>query len=263
MAKRYEELSFTDDFMFCKILELHPELCRELLELILGRSVGELALVNRQKPVEATPDGHGVRFDVYVKDGEKTIYDVEMQNANVDSIPKRSRYSQSMIDMDQFERGAKYSELCQSYVIFICRFNLFPKIGLHKYTFLNLCKEKPQVELGDGTEKIYLCAKGTAEDVSENMKAFLQFIATGNSESRFTEKLKSAVETAKYQNQWRRDYMNLLELNAIEREEGRKEGALHILCSLADEGILSIEEAAKRANMSAAEFQEKMTEEKE
>ena len=34
MAKKYEELTFTDDFMFCKILELYPEICRELLELI-------------------------------------------------------------------------------------------------------------------------------------------------------------------------------------------------------------------------------------
>lgn len=38
--KKYEELTFTDDFMFCKILTNNPELCHELLELILGRKVG-------------------------------------------------------------------------------------------------------------------------------------------------------------------------------------------------------------------------------
>ncbi|MBO5520461.1 MAG: hypothetical protein J5973_02160, partial [Eubacterium sp.] len=27
MAKRYRDLTFTDDFMFCKVLEQHPELC--------------------------------------------------------------------------------------------------------------------------------------------------------------------------------------------------------------------------------------------
>ena len=46
MAKRYEELTFNDDFMFCKILEQNPTLCRELLELVLDRKVGELASVN-------------------------------------------------------------------------------------------------------------------------------------------------------------------------------------------------------------------------
>ena len=56
MAKRYEELSFTDDFMFCKILELHPELCRELLELILGRSVGGAGF---GEPAESSGDHAG------------------------------------------------------------------------------------------------------------------------------------------------------------------------------------------------------------
>ncbi len=30
MARKYEDLTFADDFMFCKILEQDPELCREL-----------------------------------------------------------------------------------------------------------------------------------------------------------------------------------------------------------------------------------------
>ena len=33
--KTYEELCFTDDFMFCKILSNRLDLCQELLELIL------------------------------------------------------------------------------------------------------------------------------------------------------------------------------------------------------------------------------------
>lgn len=34
-VKKYEELNFTDDFMFCKILTHNLGLCRELLEIIL------------------------------------------------------------------------------------------------------------------------------------------------------------------------------------------------------------------------------------
>ena len=33
--KQYEDLTFTDDFMFCKVLENDEELSKELLELIL------------------------------------------------------------------------------------------------------------------------------------------------------------------------------------------------------------------------------------
>ena len=65
MAKKYEELTFHDDFMFSKILEKNPAMCRELLELVLDHKVGELAGVNREKPVQITANGKGVRFDVY------------------------------------------------------------------------------------------------------------------------------------------------------------------------------------------------------
>lgn len=33
--KPYHELTFTDNFMFCKIMEKNPELCRQMLEIIL------------------------------------------------------------------------------------------------------------------------------------------------------------------------------------------------------------------------------------
>lgn len=224
MAKRYEDLTFTDDFMFCKVLEQDPELCRQLLELILDKKVGKLVSVNRQRPIEITADGKGVRFDVYAEDNKNTIYDVEMQNANTDSIPKRSRYAQGMIDLSQLEKGNHYSELKQCYVIYICRFNLFKKIGRHKYTFLNLCREDPQIELGDGTEKIYICTEGNQNDVPEKLMSFLKYITSGYPNDTFTNILNNAVTEAKAHTKWRHEYMTLLEHYAIEREEGRKEG---------------------------------------
>ena len=60
MTKRYEELTFADDFMFCRVLEDSPGLCRELLSLILDRPVGELVSVNRQKPIEIKADSRVV-----------------------------------------------------------------------------------------------------------------------------------------------------------------------------------------------------------
>ena len=99
MAKKYEELTFTDDFMFCKVLQNDPRLCRELLELLIGKEVGELVHYERQHPIEITPDGRGVRFDVYAKDDRSVIYDIEMQTVWYPEIPKRSRYYQAMIDL--------------------------------------------------------------------------------------------------------------------------------------------------------------------
>ena len=38
-VKSYEELEFTDDFLFCKIMENNVDLCKELTELILDRKI--------------------------------------------------------------------------------------------------------------------------------------------------------------------------------------------------------------------------------
>ena len=223
MAKKYEELTFNDDFMFCRILEEKPALCRELLELVLDHKVGELVSVNPQKPIEITANGKGVRFDVYAEGSDSEIYDIEMQNASVDSIAKRSRYSQGMIDLNLIKRGSHYSELNRSYVIYICRFNIFKEGELHKYSFRNLCIEDPQIELGDETEKIFLCAEGTSDDVSEKMQAFLRYIASGTPSDSFTNELENEVKKARDHIQWRTEYMTCLEQLEKEREEGRAE----------------------------------------
>ena len=151
MKKNYEELTFHDDFMFCKVLQNNPDLCQELLELILGDEVGKLLEIDRQKPIEITADGRGVRFDVYAKDDRSTVYDIEMQNAKQPLLAKRARYAQSLMDLEQLERGDSFSELKRSYVIFICNFNLREDGLRHRYSFRNLCVEDPSIPLEDGT----------------------------------------------------------------------------------------------------------------
>ncbi len=74
--KPYEELQFTDDFMFCRVLQSTPELCRELVSLILGKEVKRFLQTEPQKAVEITADGRGVRFDVFLEDDEETVYDI-------------------------------------------------------------------------------------------------------------------------------------------------------------------------------------------
>lgn len=223
MAKKtYEQLTFSDDFMFCKVLQNNPELCRELLELILDRPVGELVTTKRQYPIEVLSDKRGVRFDVYAKDDQSVIYDVEMQNALRDHLPKRTRYAQSMIDLDQLGRGAHFSELTRSYVIYICQFNLWKESGRHKYSFRYLCKEEPAVELGDETEKIFLCTEGTAEDISPEMKQFLAYVTGKEPEGELVNKLDDAVATARRHPGWRTEYMDLQDYIDIAREEERE-----------------------------------------
>ena len=228
MAKRYEDLTFTDDFMFCKVLENNPELCRELTSLLLDRPIGKIVLLQGQKEIRQTSDGRGVRFDVYFEDDDSQIYNIEMQPALRKDIPRRSRYYQSMIDQDHIEPGMGYDSLPNSYVIFISLNNLFPDIGLHRYTFTNKCHENPDLELGDGTTKIFICAKGKDDSISSKTKSFLKFLTDQTAEDDFTISLKNAIENLRISKRGRKEYMTLQEkLYDAKKEglaEGRKEG---------------------------------------
>ena len=59
-AERYEQLGFTDDFMFCKILEHNEDICKELVELILDEKIRRIDYLSRQQAIEITSDGKGI-----------------------------------------------------------------------------------------------------------------------------------------------------------------------------------------------------------
>ena len=44
--KQYEELTFTDNFMFCKIMENNPAVCKKVLEIILGKRIKEISFLS-------------------------------------------------------------------------------------------------------------------------------------------------------------------------------------------------------------------------
>lgn len=226
--KTYDELTFADDFMFCKILRNNPELCKELTELILGEEIGAIVAIAKQHPIEITADGHGVRFDIYMKDDRNTRYDIEMQTTRYPELPRRTRYYQSMIDLEALERSMDYQKLPDSIVIFISLENPFVKFGLHKYTFTNFCEENTNLRLKDGSKRIFISAKGDKYDVSDDMKSFLRYLTDQSTGSDLTRRLDMAVQDAKLRWEWSVEYMTLYEKMQMEREVGSDDRARKI-----------------------------------
>ena len=221
--KDYKDLCFSDDFMFCKILQENEDLCKELTELILGRKIGRIVKTEKQKAIQIAPDGHGVRFDVYFTDDEMNVYDIEMQKTDTKEIPLRSRYYQGMIDLDFLATGKEYKELPRSYVIFLCKFDLF-KLGYHKYSFAPTCKEVESLLLDDKTDRVFICAGGDKNDVSDDMKNFIDYLAGNATNSDLASRLEKKVKEAIEKNRWRKEYMTLQEMMKDEFEEGKKQG---------------------------------------
>ncbi len=154
---------------------------------------------------------------------EAGLYDIELQMTDTKELPKRTRYYQSMMDLQLIDRGEHYKKLNKSYIIFICPFDVFGE-GRHIYTFENRCKEDNAILLGDETTKIFLNALGTMDDVSRELKAFLDYVAGKKSEDSYVLKLEEAVKKAKFNKEWRQDYMTLLMRDLENMEKGMEEG---------------------------------------
>lgn len=203
---------------------------------------------------------------MYLEDDEDTVYNIEMQATKNRNLPKRSRYYQGMIDLNLIERGADYKELKSSYVIFICVNNPFDG-RLHKYSFENISNENPEIKLNDGTTKVFLTPEGTQNDISEEMKAFLDFVAGNAPSSDLTKKLDDAVTNVHNHDEWKVEFMTLYmkykekyeEGEAAGLVQGRAEGEatgrIKTILELVDAGILSCEQAAERLGLMSDEFE--------
>ena len=224
----WESLTLSNDFMFSKVMR-DKEICRETLEILLDKKIGEITYIDNQKTIDINYDAKSVRLDVYVED-EQRIYNIEMQVVNKKDLAKRSRYYQGMIDLNAIEKGEIYRDLKDSIVIFICKFDPFGK-GLSKYTFENICNENKELYLKDGTSKVFFNTKDYYKERSEDAKSFLEYIEKETtSENNFVKKLEQKIKNIKENKVWRAEFMTLLmreqEIARDNFEKGMAEGVI-------------------------------------
>lgn len=260
--KKWEELELKDDFMFAKVMR-DPELCRKMLERLLEMDISAIEYPEEQKTIDLSYDSRSVRLDLYVKDHQDTVYNVEIQTVDTKELPKRSRYYQGMIDLNLIEKGEPYQKLNRSYVIFICTFDPFGE-GFYRYTFENICREDTEIDLNDEAVKLFFNTGGTRGRLTREAKAFLKYVGGAPSEDPYVKELQSKIETAKRDEEWRREYMTLLmrDKENIEKgfrqglEQGATEEKLRIVHSLIQMNILTENEIAFAAGISLEELRE-------
>ncbi|MCM1225470.1 MAG: Rpn family recombination-promoting nuclease/putative transposase [Lachnospiraceae bacterium] len=225
-GKKWENLGISNDFIFGKVMQ-DAELCKGLLQRILPNlEIDHIEYPQAQKSIRPDVDAKSIRIDVYVHDGKGTVYSIEMQAADTRELPKRTRYYQSMIDLQMIDKGQHYKQLKPCYIIFICPFDLFGQ-GRHIYTFENICREDNHIFLQDGTAKIFLNAQSSRDDVSRELRAFLDYVMGQKSEDAFVKKLEEAVNAAKQNREWRREYMTLLMRDIENVEKGIEKGEIY------------------------------------
>jgi len=216
--------------------------------LILGDEIGEISSVTAEKSIDTSAISRSIRLDVYVKDGQGRIYDIEMQMTNNRDLLKRTRYYVDQIDIDNLEHGEGYESLKDTYVIFICPFN-FRDSNLPRYTLEQKCIEEPDGDFSDGTKKIIICATPETIEKEERLRDFYRYIIESVPEEGFTSRLDEAVQRTRENPKWRKADMTLKEYAEEEARiarrqaraealaEGRAEGALELVKTMLTNGV--------------------------
>lgn len=231
---------FTNDLMFALVMR-DPDICRGIAELLLpDEEIGEVIIATPDNPlfdensdfevmVQASldfgKDMRGVRFDAYIKSKDIWI-DIEMQTTNEKNLERRSRYYQTMMDSDCLEKGGKFNDKKNTYVVFICTFDYFgldePKYVVESYI------PKNNLHFDDGKSKMILNTKCSPDKVPEKLRAFYKYI---NDPTKIDSKLVEDIDkrVRKYNTpEWRERQLTfghmLDEAEKKGLEQGRTEG---------------------------------------
>ena len=223
--KTLEELTIQDDYLFKRIMS-EKDICIKFVQIILGIDIKDIVYIKAEEVVKELYDSKGIRLDVYLKDEDGVVYNIEMQVTSLgeEEFAKRFRYYEAMIDSYLLRAGQKYKDLNKLFIVFICPFEIFEGERTI-YTFKNFCEEDKSIELKDDVTKIFITTKSTnKENLSEDFLALLKYIDGYITDNPFVNELESKINEIKQDEKERGAYMQYdLHLMQIE-EEARAEG---------------------------------------
>jgi len=222
MGKPFDELTITDDYMFCIVMQ-DKSICTTLLNMLLAQSIGPITDITYQKTFNQIGYAKGVRLDVWVKDSKGNVYDVEMQATNKQDLAKRLRYYQSVIDVSSLEKGAHYSDLPDSFILFFCPFD-YIESGLPVYTFKSTCSEDNAIILPDGVTKVIINSAAADKEANPELRDFLHYMNGTVSDRPFIRKIDRLIKELKESEEKRRDYMLLQAFEMDARRDGIQQG---------------------------------------
>ena len=243
MEKDFDELTIADDYMFYRVME-DPGICKILLNRVLHGKVKNITEIELQKTIDDAGRAKGVRFDVWAKDCNGRIYDIEMQALDRKDLAKRIRYYQAAIDVSMLGKSKPYESLPDTFILFFCTFDYLGK-GLPVYTFKTTCCEDTAIALEDGITKIIINSKAATQEKNAKLKVFLEYMNGKVSDDEFIQKLERRIQEVKANEQLRREYMLVNTIERDARNDGWKAG---IAKGLAEGKSLGLAEGEARGS---------------
>lgn len=192
--------------------------------------------------------GRSLLLDCLCEDEDGKLYNIEMQNDLEGASPKRARYHASLLDMHSLDAGEKFTQLPESYVIFIVKKDI---LNLQKQIYYVDRRIRDSEEyFSDGSHIIYLNTEITEENAfGDLVRDFQRKNPQEMHSSVLARRVKELKESSMERKGGPEMNMALEKLLAVGREERREEGesrAAQLMGLLAEQGRL---EDIKKASL--------------
>lgn len=155
-----QKLRLIDDTFFNVCFDNNIEGMQLLLRIFLARDDLTVKRVVTQQSADNLY-GRGVRFDVLAEDSEGKLYDCEVQRAVAGAIARRARYNSAMLDARELPKGAEFSELPETWVIFITENDIYG--AGHPLYHVERIVQELQRPFDDGAHILYVNGTNRAD----------------------------------------------------------------------------------------------------
>lgn len=246
--QQLEDLNLLDNFLFQEVAcneEYGEEFCRIVLGTILNREMKNLKVEVEKTYLGTEPEYHGIRLDALVTEmseddsgsSERTIFDLEPNLYEIEYPERRGRYYHSLAAVKNFQRGDKYRDLADIYVIFILPYDPFGK-GRMLYTMETCCREVPELFCDDGMHTLFLYTKGKYPP-SKELADMLYYIENSRDENVTNvtlERISQMVRRTKSDGKVGIRYMQLWEHDEIIKKQTLEQGIRILMETYREDG---------------------------
>ena len=248
-----------------------------LLKAVTGHTLHAKEIISQASVTPDNVEHNYIRFDTFAKDENGTVYSIDLQNTYSETLIKNRTiyYACRALSSQTVEKGCyeKLNKVVVSFIMTSKKSNLpVEVITLQNQNHENysdlLTLHNVYTKTVNGSE---------SKELNRELKTFSEFFSVSTAEqmqefydcygdTELGEVLiriyGKAILREDLGNIQKREYFDMKiteqDINEAKKEaraEGRAEGFLKALIELVKDGILSVSDAAKRANMSSGEFE--------
>lgn len=163
-----DDMNLFDDDLMSMVFDGNIEATELLLKIILKQDDIQVESVVGQRELQSpVVGGRDIRLDIRAQDGTGKHYNVEVQQRPEGAHIRRARFHSSMMDSRMLKAGQDFSELQDSYMVFITRTDIFGH-GIPIYTIDRHFRETDEF-FDDGSHIIYVNGAYKGDDAIGNL----------------------------------------------------------------------------------------------